>query len=154
VTTVHFDATSVGDGVLARCTDENLAGIMRLLDELLLLLDDGVVPPHRRRWWRTPSAATLLRRMFPVTDDFWERHRESLADPGPARRVRAKIDEPTPWLVGFDEVEDWIIAFAQLRSLYQTRRDATTAVATTFLSVPEQLTVALHPSSATGWPLT
>ncbi|SFQ97160.1 hypothetical protein SAMN04488564_101401 [Lentzea waywayandensis] len=152
MTEVHFDAFPAGDGVLARSSDENLTAMADRLDELLRLLEDGVVPPGRAKWWRTPAADVLLRRMFPVSDEFWAGHRESLTDPGPAKRVRARIDEPTPWLIGFDEVEDWLIAFGLMRALYLTGRAATTSGAQAFNHVPECLVVALQPSSATGWP--
>ncbi|MEU3643770.1 hypothetical protein AB0E59_10370 [Lentzea sp. NPDC034063] len=153
MTEVHFDAFPAGDGLLARSSDENLTAMADRLDELVRLLENGVVPPGRERWWRAPAADVLLRRMFPISDEFWAVHREILTDPGPARRVRAKIDEPTPWLIGFDEVDDWLIAFALMRALYVTRRTASASGAETFNHVPECLAVALHPSSATGWPV-
>ncbi|MFJ5985080.1 hypothetical protein [Lentzea sp. NPDC092896] len=152
MTEIHFDATPVGDGVLVRISEENAAVIVNNLDAVLRLFVDGEVLPHFGRWWRTPSAEELRRRMFPVSDEFWARHRETLIDPGPAQRVRERVIVPTPWVLGFDEVEDWIVAFAQMRALYQRWKGATIPAAQVLSGTPAQLVVALHPSSATGWP--
>ncbi len=150
---LHFDAIPAGDGLLLRCSDDVLTALTALLDELLRLLEDGVVPPHRRPWWRRPAADELLRRMFDVSDEFWVRHREVLTDPGPVRRVRDRTDEPTPWLVAFDEVDDWIVAFARLRALHLTKTGTTPRTAIAFSVYAEQLALGLQPSAATGWPV-
>lgn len=61
---------------------------------------------------------------------FWARHRDVLTDPGPARRIRDRCAEPTPWVLGFDEIEDWFVAFGQLRALYLMKPGATVTAAT------------------------
>lgn len=154
-----FVAVAVGDGVLVRASEPFVLALQPLIAELTDLLDHGVVPPGcKRRLRRTPTAESVLRRMFPdasasgsEADAFWARHRTVLIDSGPAWRVRKRCAEPTPWLVGFDEVDDWLFTFAQLRGLYLTRADASTAGAVAFSGVQEALVVALEPGATTGW---
>jgi hypothetical protein len=52
-----------------------------------------------------------------------------------------------------DEIEDRIVAFAQMRALYQQWKGATIPDAQVFAGTPAQLTAALQPSSAAGWPM-
>ncbi|MFD9705639.1 hypothetical protein [Lentzea sp. NPDC059081] len=152
---------AMGDGLLMRASDPFVASALPVLDELIALLDDDVVPGQReKRFWRAPTAEALMRRMFPdvsgsaaEADAFWERHRHVLTDSGPARRVRERCTEPTPWLIGFDEVDDWLVAFAQLRGLHRTRTGVTTASAQSFSGVQYALVTALEPRTATGWPI-
>ncbi|MDX8049034.1 hypothetical protein SK571_06555 [Lentzea sp. BCCO 10_0798] len=155
-----FVVVSMGDGLLVRASDAFVASALPVLAELLDLLEDGVVPrERRRRFWRAPTAEALMRQMFPdasrstaEADAFWERHRDVLTDPEPAWRVRKRCAEPTPWLLGFDEVDDWLTTFAQLRGLHLTWTRATTASAVDFSGVQQALVTALEPRTATGWP--
>ncbi|WP_439656508.1 hypothetical protein ACSHWB_29340 [Lentzea sp. HUAS TT2] len=143
-----FDVVGSDAGVRLRMSEDNRALLTSHLDGLLRLLENGVVPPGRAE----PDADALLRRMFAVSEEFWARHRAELTDSGPARRVRAQIRKRTPRPIDRSEVDDWVIAFAQVRALYLTREDATAAAAVQFSGLAEWLVVALHPSSATGWP--
>jgi hypothetical protein len=157
----HFAAVSVGDGLLVRASDVFVTSALLVLAELHDLLENGVVPSRRRkRFWRAPTAQALMRQMFPdasrssaEADAFWERHREVLTDPGPSRRVRERCAEPTPWLIGFDEVDDWLVTFAQLRGLHLTWSRSTTASAQGYSVVQHALVAALEPSAAHGWPI-
>jgi hypothetical protein len=155
-----YVVVSVGDGLLMRASDAFIASALPVLVELIDLLESGVVPPQRKKgFWRAPTAEALMRQMFPDTsrspaeaDAFWERHRDVLTDPKPAWRVRKRCGEPTPWLLGFDEVDDWLTTFAQLRGLHLTWFLATTASAIAYSTVQQALVTALEPRAETGWP--
>ncbi|SDK12600.1 hypothetical protein SAMN04488074_104312 [Lentzea albidocapillata subsp. violacea] len=155
-----YVVVSMGDGLLVRASDAFVASTLTVLAELLDLLEDGVVPRERKkRFWRAPAAETLMRQMFPdasrsaaEADAFWARHRDVLTDPKPARRVRKRCAEPTPWLLGFEEVDDWLTTFAQLRGLHLTWTRATTTTAMAYSGVQQALVTALEPRTATGWP--
>lgn len=157
----NFAVVSVGDGLLVRASEAFIASALPVLAELHDLLENGVVPRERgKRLWRAPTAQALMRQMFPdasrspaEADAFWERHREVLTDPEPSRRVRERCAEPTPWLIGFDEVDDWLVTFAQLRGLHLTWSRSTTASAQGYSAVQHALVAALEPSAAHGWPI-
>jgi hypothetical protein len=78
--------------------------------------------------------------------------RDVPTDPKPAWRVRKQCGEPTPWLLEFDEVDDWLTTFAQLRGLHLTWSRATTTSAIAYSSVQQALVSALEPRAETGWP--
>ncbi|MFS8098771.1 hypothetical protein LFM09_16705 [Lentzea alba] len=155
----YFDAVAAGDGVLVRMTENAATTLAHLVSQLVAFLEREETLPGHKRLLRAMKPEDVRRRMFPdacgsraASDDFRARFREVLTDPAPAHRVAQRLQEPTPLLVPFDELEDWHTTMALVRALHLATRAPDQMVVVWTKVVQEHLIVALEPKAVTGWP--